>query len=750
MNQFLDAALHYASLGWHVFPLAAGLKVPCTAHGVKDATTDDTQIREWWTRWPNANIAVACGAASGIYVVDVDVTATGDVNGLESLKEFPPLPPTIRQDTPRGGFHAFYRTADAPANRNSFRPGIDIRGNGYYVVLAPSIHPNGGQYAWTPGYAPWEAQPAEYPDFMRPATRAPWAARPTVPPAALVTPPATLIVPRNDDVTRRASLYLTHCDPAIQGQGGHDKLLWASAAMVHGFLLHEGQAYDLLAREYNPRCIPPWDLSQPGDERDFRRKISEARKLVPQKPPGWLLTDDAYAPVCDVTAAVDIEGLLSRAVNAAVAPNQIVAPSSGELPFLVQPPGMLGEITSWINATAIKEQPFLSLACALSFLGALFGRKIKDQLGSRTNLYCMGIAPSSAGKAHAMNQIRRLCEAAGVTDLLGGDAIASDSAIEDRVSREPATLFLWDEIGHLLAHIKSGISKHHAQVVSLLMKLYSAAGNVYKGREYAERERQRTIVQPCCCIYGTSTPERFTEGLSLEELQDGWLSRCLVFYSPRSPAKSRGRHEMGVPASIVERVQTWYRRVVAQPTDGHTVAQFVGAGGGPQPPAQIVVPTAADAERLFIAFDNETATFGQRHPQLACLWAKGEENARRIALILAASESFESPVVSAADADYACRLVRYLLQDFGRTVAPEISSSKAQRDKRELLAVIENAGIAGCAKREITRATQWANKRTRDGMLEDLLEAGDIGVRSDGKTLRYWTAESFLKSEPQK
>jgi len=166
MNDFLNAALHYASIGWQVFPLAPGQKIPITTHGVNDATTNEAQIRAWWSKWPHANIGMACGAGSGVYVVDVDVSATGNVNGLESLKEFPSLPLTIRQDTPRGGFHAFYRTNNPPANRNSFRPGIDIRGDGYYVVLAPSIHPNGGQYTWTPGCAPWEIGAAEYPDIM--------------------------------------------------------------------------------------------------------------------------------------------------------------------------------------------------------------------------------------------------------------------------------------------------------------------------------------------------------------------------------------------------------------------------------------------------------------------------------------------------------------------------------------------------------------------------------------------------------
>jgi hypothetical protein len=735
MSYLLNFALQYAGIGWRVFPLAPGQKIPITKHGVKDATTDETQIRAWWAQWPNANIAVACGAASGVYVVDVDISAGGEINGLESLKEFPPLPITVRQDTPRGGYHAFFKTCNAPANRNSFRPGVDIRGDGYYVVLAPSIHPNGGCYAWGVGCSPFDRSLVEFPDFMRPVTRAPWAA--PVPPAA----------PRaySDDTLRRASLYLATCDPAIQGLGGHDKLLWAAVAMVHGFQLSDSQVHELLVREYNPRCIPPWDLGVPQEERDFSRKIAEARKLRPQNPPGWLLNDDAYAP-CDlpVMSSEAVQQLIAKSVVRPPAAAGLSNIKRSEHDYLVTPTGLLGEICSWVNSTALKPQPYLTLACALAFLGTLFGRKVRDALGSRTNLYCMGIAPSSAGKAHAMGRIRQLAIESGCITLLGGDNIASDSAIEDRVSREPATLFMWDEIGHILVHIKSGVSSHHAQVVALLMKLYSAAGNIYLGREYAEVENQRRIIQPCCCIYGTGTPERFTEGVSIGELHDGWLSRCLVFYTQDNPLKNRDVRNTPVPESLAQRVNEWFIRKIGKGTDGHSVSQFV-VGGREQPPEQIVVEADREAEARFIAFDNESITYGEEHPQLACLWMKAEENARRIALIVAASESFDAPRINLSAADYACRLCRNILIDFGRYIAPEIVSGEMESKKRKLINVIGVRGVAGCTRRDLIRGTQWVDVRQRSNLLQDLIDSGEIvqQIKQSGKGVSYWTAENY-------
>ena len=158
-NVFLDAAIEYASRGWAVFPLKARGKDPLTAHGVKDATTNFDQIEKWWTKNPNANVAIACGLVSGgLLVVDLDEKENG-ISGLDTLHDWEStngsLPETVRSITGKGGSHLLYHIDYEEKNRTGLLDGVDIRSDNGYIVAPPSIHPNGRSYEW-------EYDPDEY------------------------------------------------------------------------------------------------------------------------------------------------------------------------------------------------------------------------------------------------------------------------------------------------------------------------------------------------------------------------------------------------------------------------------------------------------------------------------------------------------------------------------------------------------------------------------------------------------------
>jgi Bifunctional DNA primase/polymerase, N-terminal len=163
-NLMLQVALEYARRGWPVFPCFGVVhgrcecgdsecespgKHPRTEHGFKDATTSERKIREWWSKWPNANVAIATGRGSHLVVWDVDPRHHGD-QSLKSVLKGTKLPTTLKVRTGGGGTHIFFAYPDDMEVQShiDIRPGLDIRADGGYVIAPPSLHVSGRRYQW--------------------------------------------------------------------------------------------------------------------------------------------------------------------------------------------------------------------------------------------------------------------------------------------------------------------------------------------------------------------------------------------------------------------------------------------------------------------------------------------------------------------------------------------------------------------------------------------------------------------------
>ncbi len=172
-SPLMTEALRYAGWGWRVFPLCSSRvgcpsahskgpceqpgKVPLTRNGCKDASNDESVIRGWWKRWPEANIGIATGPESGLAVLDVD----GDdahTKVQEWEREHGLIPATfsvltgrVSEDGRRNGTQFYFAYPPGHDLRNSrgiLGEGIDVRGKGGYVVAPPSLHFSGMEYGW--------------------------------------------------------------------------------------------------------------------------------------------------------------------------------------------------------------------------------------------------------------------------------------------------------------------------------------------------------------------------------------------------------------------------------------------------------------------------------------------------------------------------------------------------------------------------------------------------------------------------
>jgi putative DNA primase/helicase len=169
-SEMMEAAVHYARNDIPIFPVwnptenggcacPKGLDCsqpakhpigPLVPHGLQDATTDPEQVRQWWTRYPAANIGMPTGAWTGAVVLDVDPDKGGFDSLLALVRRYGVLPKTRVVHTGGDGLH-FYFEHPGIYTRNSagkLGPGLDLRGDGGYVLLPPSVHAKNRTYAW--------------------------------------------------------------------------------------------------------------------------------------------------------------------------------------------------------------------------------------------------------------------------------------------------------------------------------------------------------------------------------------------------------------------------------------------------------------------------------------------------------------------------------------------------------------------------------------------------------------------------
>lgn len=156
-----EAAHDYVERGLAIIPLGVGKKEPVTKNGLNDWTDNPGQIDVWWGQGehagkrgnPSYNVGMACGQVSGgIIAIDLDCHSA-DANGADYLHDWEvehgKLPETWTQITGSGGKQLFYRASQDIRNSANGEIGVDVRGNGGYVVLPPSLHPCGECYEWS-------------------------------------------------------------------------------------------------------------------------------------------------------------------------------------------------------------------------------------------------------------------------------------------------------------------------------------------------------------------------------------------------------------------------------------------------------------------------------------------------------------------------------------------------------------------------------------------------------------------------
>lgn len=702
-NPILAAALAIAADGLPVFPCGAN-KAPLTRNGFKDATTDPAKLRAMFSNVMAKMIGMPTGELTGIVVVDVDRKENrqgGDWLDANSSR----LVQTRTHRTGSGGLHLLFRHPGRPVkNQNDkIAPGIDVRGDGGYVIIPP-----------TEGYAVADDAPiADIPDWLMPALV------PPVEPARVATPYRA--APRERGNTYGLTALDAECEAIRLAPFGQQEFTLNAACVKIGGLVAGGELSESVAKSalYSAAdAMPSQQGKAPWQPNKLRAKIDKALRdgmATPRSAP-----DDRIEPALN-PAAPFIERI-NREYAAQIAKPLPVTPD------LLDVDGVLKLIVDECVRTAIRPQPFLALGAAICAVGVLAGRRYRNRTDLRTNMYVAAIAESGGGKDHATEIVRRALAAAGMDRYLGGETLASGRAVLSSLEQHPARLFQVDELGLFLKTITGKHAPgHKADIWSELMKLYSRAKGVYLGTEYAnQKENARVnLHSPHACFYGTTTPATFWRALEGGAMLDGSLARFLVFITDNDRPDRNKSAGIFDPSPALLSALTKIAAGVPGHDYGGNIAEQMGAGIPMTPYTVPETPQAAALHDANLAIEDEWARRVIGTPAAAIV-NRLAENAAKLAMVRAISRSPAAPLITDTDVSWAWALAEHCTRTLLTNAERHIASSDYEMKLQRAREIIRRHGPM--SERQMIQQGFKLPERERREVLQTLINGGLVRV----------------------
>lgn len=695
MSELLTAALEYARLGYKVFPCIPGKKFPAIENGRNGASCDEAQVEEWWERWPNANIGIETDA---LVVIDVDGKDNNWPEDPDCAGSLIDAPTSI---TANGGRHTVFKQPPGKKYRSTasrLADAVDTRAGGGYIVAPPSVLEDGKQYQWVDGLEL------------------------SCPVDALPEPPQWLIE-QLDDITSEKRARDIQGITLGDGNPIPDGLRNDTLTRLAGGMRRQGQGYNsifqALLQENLDRCCPPLC------ESEVERVARSVCKYEPDQ----------------ITVAL-IESHLAQARPDAAQP-ETGAQDPGAFPeHLLKVPGWLGDFSRYCLDYAHRPQPVLALGAAVSGMSLLIGRKIIDEQGTRPNLYGLAVAPSSAGKEAGRSCLKDVLFRAQASHMVG-EGIASHAGLVSSMARQPAKLWLIDEVGKWMCGLgAAGERAPHLQgIITNLMKFYSSAHSTYYGDAYADYTKGVEIIQPFCVLFGSSTPETLYKGLTVDSLQDGFLSRVLIWEAPEEHPRMRDPICRVPPPSVIDVAQAWTQYCPG----GGNLASFI-----PKPQEIRYQPDAADLACEF-AFKTDDALRSENH-LFRSLWGRAPEKARKLAIIHAASmaQPGASFTIGWDSVAWAVELTDYLTRRLIHLSTVWVSDGAFDGKCKRIIRLVIAGGEEGLTQTKLYRATQSMAPKERLEAIQSLVQSGQIFIdvnspSGKGRPMTTYKLAKYLK-----
>lgn len=382
--------------------------------------------------------------------------------------------------------------------------------------------------------------------------------------------------------------------------------------------------------------------------------------------------------------------------------------------------GLIGDTVKWITDSATFKQPMLATLNVLATLGAVFGRKYRtSKLNTRTNIYTVGVAGTSAGKDHSRKLIANLANEAGLKNILGDNGVRSDSGIVKSLTVQASQVMMIDEFGDFLKGLKDQKAAAHIKAVGrLLLQLYSTSSSLYKHGTYATEKMDSLILHcPNLCIYGTTTEDIYAAAISKEGIKSGELNRFIVLPGDDGAMPCHDIEDTTrIPQHLVD---GWKSLNAAQ--DGNSLAVSTSATFEPEPENIEWGDCWKDACDLL------DLQCKKRDEPNGALWGRYRENIIKIALIYCLSEGKRT--IEKKHIDTARHYVDLSVQYMNKLANSHMADNQWEELHNEFVRLLEKNN-GEMKKFELARAMKKIKRRDFEEMLGGMKEAEIISIES--------------------
>jgi hypothetical protein len=741
-NNNLSAALAYASVGWHILPawwIEAGKcacgnaackspgkhPIPSLAPwGQKSATTAPDTIKQWWAKFPSANIA-AFLEPSGLVAIDID-PRNGGLQTIDDIEaKHGPLVSDLLQFTGGGGEHRVFQLPQNNKLPGKLGPGVDVKANGY-IMLEPSNHISGGTYSWEASSDPRDGVMASpLPDWLRDLAGHAVTASNTEP-----------VQGRVIGVTEEVKAEIVQAMDAIPAD---DRETWLTVGMALHSIGDPNWAFYI------------WDSwSQQSKKYDM---VDQTRVWRSFKSRG--LDGITYKSIFGIAKELGTVVVPMPSTEPAVPVESInIRKMEEEYPIdpaLLVPPGILKEVTDWVNQTARKPQPQFAVQTAIAFCATVLGRRFATDHGNWPSLYLLNIGLSASGKEYAKEALETLLEACSLSSLIGPSGYSSDSGLMSSLHAQPNHTTVIDEFHRVLEQASIKGNARSQGMVRALIECWGRTNGVMRSVGYStvgatasqvKALQGRDVSNPALTVLAMSIPS-FWESIGSAAAKDGFLNRFLIVETTIGRQVGQFNGRVPVPQTVID----WAKQVRARYTG------LVDPDINPDGINPVIVGIDSVAMSLFTAFSAECITFMDEHDAdgLAEMFGRSNEMAMKLALIIALGNS--GSIVRARDAEWAIQYVKtYALRTVYR-LKTCMADGEFEASKKQVLQLILMSGEEGMTVRDIntsSRRFRGMTQRQQIELLNSMAFLGEIQqVTFPPESGRGKARQAWVAVEPQ-